>query len=152
MQVGLPLSRESIARGCSGITNSFVCLCVNNHVRVQHRNAAAACGLLNDASFCSERNTGTPQVRLNWKGTSHWNSFAAGQRTAPIWLDKRQVFVLPRATTWYWLCEANQRTLPRAAPAANWYSALGARCFCISLWVAHLLRQNDWRVKVTPSI
>jgi hypothetical protein len=32
-----------------------------------------------------------PQDRLNWKSTAHWNPFAAGQRTAPIWLDTRQV-------------------------------------------------------------
>jgi hypothetical protein len=35
--------------------------------------------------------TRTPQDRLNWKSTAHWNAFAAGQRTAPIWLDTRQV-------------------------------------------------------------
>jgi hypothetical protein len=40
---------------------------------------------------CSERNTGTPQDRLNWKSTAHTNPFAARQRTAPIWLDTRQV-------------------------------------------------------------
>jgi hypothetical protein len=31
------------------------------------------------------------QDRLNWKITAHWNPFAAGQRTAPIWLDTHQV-------------------------------------------------------------
>jgi hypothetical protein len=38
-----------------------------------------------------DRNTGTPQPRLNWKSIAHWNPFAAGQRTAPIWLDTLQV-------------------------------------------------------------
>jgi hypothetical protein len=34
------------------------------------------------------------------------------------------VFVLPRAATWYRLCEAKQRTLPRAAAAHNRHPAL----------------------------
>jgi hypothetical protein len=67
------------------------------------------------------------QDRLNWKSTAHWNPFASGQKTAPIWLDTRQVraavFVLPRSATWYWLWEAKQRTLPRAAAAHNRYPA-----------------------------
>jgi hypothetical protein len=40
------LSRVSIARSCSCAANLFVCLCVNNRVRVQHRSAATACGSL----------------------------------------------------------------------------------------------------------
>jgi hypothetical protein len=31
------------------------------------------------------------QDRLNWKSTAHCSPFAAGQRTASIWLDTRQV-------------------------------------------------------------
>jgi hypothetical protein len=34
------------------------------------------------------------------------------------------VFVVPRTATWYQLCEAKQRTLPRAAAARNRYTAL----------------------------
>lgn len=58
-----------------------------------------------------------PHDHLNWTSTAHWNPFAAGQTTAPIWLDTRQVRArqndLPSAT-WFRLCEAKQRTLPRA--------------------------------------
>jgi hypothetical protein len=32
-----------------------------------------------------------PQDRLNWKSTVHWNPCAAGQSTAPICLDTRQI-------------------------------------------------------------
>jgi hypothetical protein len=59
------------------------------------------------------------QDRLNWKSTAHGNPFPARQRTAPIWLDKRQV----RAATWYQLCETKKQTLPRAAAARNRYPA-----------------------------
>jgi hypothetical protein len=31
------------------------------------------------------------QDRLKWNSTAYWIPFAAGQRTAPIWLDTRQV-------------------------------------------------------------
>jgi hypothetical protein len=33
----------------------------------------------------------TPQDRLNWKSIAHWNTFAAGQRTTPIWLDTHHI-------------------------------------------------------------
>jgi hypothetical protein len=74
------LSRVSIARSCSCAANSFVCLCSNNLVRVQDPSAAAAWG-----------SWSTPQERLNWKSTAHWNPIAAGQITAPVWLDTSQV-------------------------------------------------------------
>jgi hypothetical protein len=37
--------------------------------------------------------------------------------------SRTAVFVLPRAATWYRLCEAKQRTSPRAAAANNRYPA-----------------------------
>jgi hypothetical protein len=106
------------ARSSSCAADSFVCLPCScpawkrgSHVR-----------LLMDA---------VPQAqdRLNWKSTTHWNPFAAGQKKT--WSDLARhapsshaaVFVLPRAATWYRLYEAKQRTLPRAAAARNRYPA-----------------------------
>jgi hypothetical protein len=76
--------RAAAARSSCCAANSFVCLCDNYRVRVQHRSAAAV-----DRRY--ERNTGTARDRLTWKSTAHWNPFAVEQRNAPIWLDTRQV-------------------------------------------------------------
>ena len=43
------------------------------------------------------------------------------------------VFVLPRAATWFRLCEVKQRTLPRAAAARNRYPALVFSCAVYTL-------------------
>jgi hypothetical protein len=61
-----------------------------------------------------------PQDRLNWKNTTHCRGTKNRSdlaRHAPS--SRAAVFVLPRAATWYRLCEAKERTLPRAAAARN---------------------------------
>jgi hypothetical protein len=61
------------------------------------------------------------QDRLNWKITAHWNPFAAGTKNRS---DLARHAPSSRAATWYRLCEAKQRILPRAAAARNRYPPL----------------------------
>jgi hypothetical protein len=44
-----------------------------------------------------EKNTGTPYGHINWMSAAHWNPFAAGQRTTPIWLETHK-FARGKAT------------------------------------------------------
>jgi hypothetical protein len=124
------LSRVSIARSCSFAENSFVCLCVNNRVHVQHRSAAAACG-------CDRRCSSTTRPS-QLKEHSTLKSLCRGAnnrstlpRHAPS--SRAAVFDLPPAATWYRLREANQRIWPRAAAALNPCPALERMATLIGL-------------------
>jgi hypothetical protein len=101
------LSWVSIARGCRARkTRSFV-----YRVRVQHRSAAVdwLCSTATRPSQLKEHST----LKSLCRGTKNRSDLA---RHAPS----------SRTATWYRLCEAKQRTLPRAAAARNRYPTLQA--------------------------
>ena len=97
-------------------TRSFVRVTVFTQHRARQPRAAVdrRCSNTTRPSQLNEHST----LKSLCRGLKNRSDLA---RHAPS--SRAAVFVLPRAATWFRLCEAKQRTLPRAAAARNRYPA-----------------------------
>jgi hypothetical protein len=79
-----------------------------------------------------ERNTRTPQDRLNWKHSTLKSLCRRTKNRSDLARHgpslHAAVFVLPRVATWYRLCEAKQWTLTHVAATFDRYPALQVYC------------------------